>query len=120
MFGLFGNTKVIDKISSGIDAMVLTEQERIEYNQKRRELFLEQEREVNKQSTPRALTRRYIAVPVVYVTLMSYITVFVLAILEHPSGDHAIKAMEFMSIPFITVVCFYFGDHLISHWKGKQ
>ena len=68
MLGLFsklaGKSDLLDKAASGIDALILTDEERVKYNIKKQELYLELEKEVNKQCLPRALTRRYIALMV--------------------------------------------------------
>tara|TARA_R110002020_G_scaffold13283_6_gene48129 strand:- start:7792 stop:8178 length:387 start_codon:yes stop_codon:yes gene_type:complete len=127
MFGwlskLAGKSDLLDKAAAGIDALVLTDEERIKYNLKKQELYLELEKEVNKQCLPRALTRRYIALLVT----IPYIVIVVIKCLIEFAGAFGIInpvdlssvniTLEALTMPFTSIIIFYYGTHVLSAIK---
>ncbi len=127
MFGLFstlaGKSDLLDKAAAGLDALVLTDEERVKYNLKRQELYLKLEEEVNKQCLPRALTRRYIALTVT----IPYIAIVVIkCLIEFASAFGIINAvdlnsvnitLEALTMPFTSIIIFYYGTHVLSAIK---
>jgi len=116
---LFSNNSVIDKAASAIDKMILTDEERLEFQQKKVQNFIELEKAVNMQSLPRGRTRRWLALPVVYVALAGFVVTLALVIFDHPQSAAAIAAQEFILYPFLSVIVFYFGPHLLSKVSKK-
>jgi hypothetical protein len=124
MLGLFsklaGKSDLLDKAASGIDALILTDEERVKYNIKKQELYLELEKEVNKQCLPRALTRRYIAL---MVTIPYILIVVIKCFVEFASAFGIINAVDLSSVnvtlealtmPFTSIIIFYYGTHVLS------
>ena len=127
MFGwvskLAGKSDLLDKAAAGIDALVLTDEERVKYNIKKQELYLELEKEVNKQSMPRALTRRYltllIAVPYVSLTTIACIIEFLaaLGVIDSVQLSNVDSLLEWMALAFMSAVIFYFGTQAVDKFK---
>tara|TARA_R110002020_G_scaffold444120_2_gene655474 strand:- start:1729 stop:2115 length:387 start_codon:yes stop_codon:yes gene_type:complete len=120
---LAGKSDLLDKVATGIDALILTDEERVKYNQKKQELYLELEKEVNKQCLPRALTRRYIAL---MVTIPYIVIVVIKCLVEFASAFGIINAadlssvnvtLEALTIPFTSIIIFYYGTHVLSAIK---
>ena len=127
MFGWFsklaGKSDLLDKVATGVDALILTDEERIKYNLKKQELYLKLEEEVNKQCLPRALTRRYIAL---MVTIPYIVIVVIKCIIEFASAFGIINAVDLSSVnvtlealtmPFTSIIIFYYGTHVLSAIK---
>jgi len=127
MFGLFsklaGKSDLLDRAAAGIDALVLTDEERVKYNLERQKLYLELEKEVNKQCLPRALTRRYIAL---MVTIPYIVIVVIKCLVEFASAFGIISAVDLSSVnvtlealtmPFTSIIIFYYGTHVLSALK---
>lgn len=120
---LAGKSNLLDKAAAGIDALVLTDEERIKYNHKKQELYLELEKEVNKQSTPRALTRRYltllVAIPYISLTTIACIIEFLaaLGIINPVQLSSVDSLLEWMALAFMSAVIFYFGTQAIDKFK---
>ena len=120
---LAGKSDLLDKAAAGIDALVLTKEERVQYNLKKQELYLELEKEVNKQCLPRALTRRYIALMVT----IPYIAIVVIkCLIEFASAFGIINTVDLSSVnatlealtmPFTSIIIFYYGTHVLSAVK---
>jgi hypothetical protein len=127
MFGWFsklaGKSDLLDKVATGVDALILTDEERVKYNLKKQELYLELEKEVNKQCLPRALTRRYIAL----IITIPYITIVIIkCLIEFASAFGIINAvdlnsvnitLEALTMPFTSIIIFYYGTHVLSAIK---
>ncbi len=120
---LAGKSDLLDKVATGVDSLVLTDEERIKYNLKRQEIYLELEKEVNKQCLPRALTRRYIAL---MVTIPYIVIVVIKCLIEFASAFGIINAVDLSSVnvtlealtmPFTSIIIFYYGTHVLSAIK---
>ncbi len=129
MFGWFsklaGKSDLLDKAAAGLDALILTDEERVKYNLKRQELYLQIEEEVNKQCLPRALTRRYIAL---IITIPYIFIVTIKCLIEFASGFGIINAVDLSSVnvtlealtmPFTSIIIFYYGTHVLSAVKNN-
>jgi len=124
MFSWFaGKSDLLDKAAAGIDALILTDEERITYNLKRQEAFLELEKEVNKQSMPRALTRRYLAllvtIPYILAVIIKSAIEFLSALAIIPLVDlsNVASTLELYTTPFSCIIIFYFGTHIVDRIK---
>lgn len=120
---LAGKSDLLDKAATVVDALILTDEERIKYNIKKQELYLKLEEEVNKQCLPRALTRRYIAL---MVTIPYIIIVVIKCLIEFASAFGIINAVDLSSVnitlealtmPFTSIIIFYYGTHVLSAIK---
>jgi hypothetical protein len=124
MLGLFsklaGKSDLLDKAASGIDALILTDEERVKYNIKKQELYLELEKEVNKQCLPRALTRRYIAlmvtIPYIAIVVIKCLVEFASAfgIIDTVDLSSVNVTLEALTMPFTSIIIFYYGTHVLS------
>ena len=124
MLGLFsklaGKSDLLDKAASGIDALILTDEERVKYNIKKQELYLELEKEVNKQCLPRALTRRYIAlmvtIPYILIVVIKCFVEFASAfgIIDTVDLSSVNVTLEALTMPFTSIIIFYYGTHVLS------
>jgi hypothetical protein len=127
MFGWFsklaGKSDLLDKAAAGLDALVLTDEEKIKYHAERHKNFIELEKEVNKQSTPRALTRRYltllVAVPYITLTTIACIIEFLaaLGIINAVELSKVDNLLEWMALAFMSAVIFYFGTQAVDKFK---
>ena len=128
MFGWFsklaGKSDLLDKVATGIDALVLTKEERVKYNLKKQELYLELEKEVNKQCLPRALTRRYIALMVtiayIAIAVIKCLVEFAIAfgIINNAVDLSSVNiTLEALTMPFTSIIIFYYGTHVLSAIK---
>jgi hypothetical protein len=120
---LAGKSDLLDKAAAGLDALVLTDEERVKYNIKRQELYLKLEEEANKQCLPRALTRRYIAL---MVTIPYILIVAIKCLIEFLSAFGIINTVDLSSVnvtlealtmPFTSIIIFYYGTHVLSAIK---
>jgi hypothetical protein len=116
---LAGNSSILSKAVSGIDMLVFTEEEQKQYAVKQQELYLKLEEQVNKQSTPRALSRRYIALLIV-IPYMSLATGTCIAALVADNLTIAAEILATLMLPFTSVILFYYGTQGISTLKNKD
>lgn len=127
MFGWFsklaGKSDLLDKLATGVDALVLTDEEKVKYNLKRQELLLKLEEEVNKQCLPRALTRRYIAlmvtIPYIAIVVIKCLVEFASAfgIIDTVDLSSVNVTLEALTMPFTSIIIFYYGTHVLSAIK---
>lgn len=109
---------VASAVMKGADALVLTDEERLNYQQKAAETHLEITRLIATESTPTAVSRRIIAVLVIVPFVLLKLTSAVVylcgmygdaAHLNELSGD-----FEYLVLAVIT---FYFGSHIVKGLK---
>lgn len=101
-----------DGLTQGIDKLILTEEEKLDYSKQAAELWLEMQRVTATENTARSLTRRYIAVAVAYSWLLA-IGVWVAGGIGGWTStvSAAGAAVTEMNMPVITVFFFYFGGN---------
>lgn len=109
--------KATDAIVNGVDALKLTDEERVQYQLKAAEIHLKLTEQIANESTPTSLSRRYIAmlfvVPFVFLIIGS-------ALLEGKYPETAKHWLELASIleePSMWVGMFYFGGHIAKALK---
>jgi hypothetical protein len=112
--------KVTDAVVKGGDALILTDEERIQYNQKAAELHLELTKQIGKESSPTAVSRRIVAMTV----LVPFVLLKVGSALIYWWGDiqtsiHWEEVASDFEYPSLAVVAFYFGTHLAGKLTGK-
>jgi hypothetical protein len=108
--------KVVDGVTSGIDKLVFTEEEKADYRIKGGELHLKMLEITNKESTASSVARRMICVPIVWVWLFLIIVYVVLGTLSLPVAVVQ-DAIETLTVPAGMALAFYVGRHAIP---GKK
>jgi len=122
--------KALDAIVKGGDALIFTEEEKAEYNQKSSELYLKHVELTNKESSPTSIARRNIAliitIPFVFLTIGSAIWMAVATFIEENDLQKSVNdlathwqnlAMEDYSTLVMMVAVFYFGTHVVKGLK---
>jgi len=121
---LLGNSdtlgKATDAVINGADVLKLTEEERVQYNLKAMETHLAITEKIANESTPTALSRRYVA----FTVLAPWVFLCIGSALLYLFGIDA-KADKWLELaglfewPSLAVVAFYFGTHMTKALKGK-
>ena len=105
--------QVADSVLKGADALVLTDEERIQYNIKAAEIHLKLTEQIGRESTPTSISRRIVAmtvlVPFVFLKVGSALLYSVEA---YAVADHWQKVSSDFEYPSLAVVAFYFGSHI--------
>jgi len=118
---LTGNTsaasKVIDASISGIDKLVLTEEEKLDYKKDIQKMYLEFVKISASESTAQSVSRRLICLPVVYVWLSLIIAFTVLSVLGVEGAAAVSDVIESMNVPALAAIGFYVGRHMITGRK---
>jgi len=111
--------KVLDAAIKGADALILTDEERIQYNQKSTELYLKQIELVNKESSPTSLSRRVIAWGAL--GCFSFLEIGSAIFYAFGATDIAehwqTLAAEDYGVIVMICVGFYFGSHVVKGFK---
>jgi len=112
--------KAVDAVVKGGDALMLTDEERIQYNLKAMETHLAITEKIANESTPTALSRRYVAftvlAPYVFLCLGS---AFLYLFGYEVKADKWLEIARLFEWSSLAVVAFYFGTHLAKGLKGK-
>lgn len=111
-------SKVLDAGIAGIDKLVLTDEERLDFNRKTQETYLEIVRITATESTAQSISRRMICLPVVYTWLILVVLSALLSVIGAESAEAVGDAVDTMSIPALASIGFYVGRHMIT--KGKS
>lgn len=118
--------KTTSGIMSGIDKMFYTEEEKAEMFQKRLELseqaskvHIELMKTTHDETTTRSVTRRVIAISIMFITFLSIISLCVVWKVDNQWGEFILKVVEYYQLgwAFIAVVVFFFGNHMITRFK---
>lgn len=119
---------VTDAVVKGADALILTEEERLNYNLKAAELHLRLTEQVGKESTPTSISRRIVAMSVLLPFGLLKIGSAILYLIASV-GNEINGALINVSLHWNTtsgdfnnavaaVVIFYFGGHIASKIKN--
>jgi hypothetical protein len=108
-------TKVLDAGINGLDALVLTDEEKIQYRQKLADNWVELQKTLGEETTVRGITRRLIALLFVasYVALILIAAALYLLVPEYSKFLIDLAEGKFGWI-VLTVVGFYFGPYMIQ------
>ena len=113
--------KVGDGIVKGLDMLVLTKEEEIQYKAQAGELWLKTQGVLANENTARTLTRRYISIAVMYAWLMMVMSTFLLALWETISNGGIVNALQLfttvnqvMGTIVLAIVVFYFGPSALG------
>ena len=123
---LTGGAKSADTILSGmvngIDALVYTDEEKAIAGAENQKVWLEIQKVVANESTPRSINRRVVAWSVVgMVSLITILSMVLIVMGEKDLAAEIVKVADALGWPyaFIAVLIFYFGNHMITRAKGS-
>ena len=115
---LTGGSKAIDKVLdaaiAGGDKLILTEEEKLDYNKETQSMYLEFMRISASESTAQSISRRLICLPVVYIWLGLIVTNAALAIFDMPGVTVIAGTIDSMNMPALAAIGFYVGRHMIN------
>jgi hypothetical protein len=112
--------KAMDAVVKGGDALILTEEEKIQYKQEAMKLHLAITEKVANESTPTALSRRYVAFTVLMPFAFLHIGAAFLYLFGWDlKGDDWLEIAKNFEWPTFAVIGFYFGTHVVKGLKGK-
>ena len=109
--------KITDAIISGGDKLMLTEEERLDYNQKAAELHLKLTEQIGSESAPTAISRRVVGLMVLGPFAFLSIGGAVIYSISPDMSKHWLLVAENFEMPSLAVVAFYFGSHVARAFK---
>ena len=112
-------TKVLDAGIKGIDALVLTQEERMELNRRLGEQWIELQKTLGPETTIRAVTRRILSVLI----MVSYIALCIAAAAVYPVLPEYTNILLSIAdgkfgVMTLAVAAFYFGPYMIGQFMG--
>lgn len=118
--GAIPTEKVADALINTGDALFFTSEEKSEFDMKRQELWLELQKSLGNESTPRSVNRRVVAWTVLY--MMAALTVACIVFRAVGAVDLAVYTVDtavkfYWPWAFCGVIVFYFGPHMLSSLK---
>jgi hypothetical protein len=111
--------KVTDAIISGGDKLMLTDEERLDYNIKAAELHLKLTEKIGNESAPTSVSRRVVGLMVLAPFAFLSIGGAILYPLNEAMSQHWLLVAENFQMPSLAVVAFYFGSHIAGKLKGS-
>lgn len=115
--------KVIDNVSSGIDKLILTDEERLDYNKDAMNLWLKMQKALGDENSVRAKARRALAVTTAVVFFTTFLVALVhicigywIGIDTSPLVNKIIELAKAFSLGTLstTVFVFYFGKGILD------
>ena len=126
---IFGNdsrtNKIIDAVINGGDALILTEQEKKEFNVKKSEVFLE----FVKATSGSNVARRFIAIGIAFVWgcyTLSYLGIALAHLFVNDferldkSLSHLTEGYSWVSVAFMAILAFYYGKGLAENHQNNK
>jgi hypothetical protein len=111
--------KVTDAIISGGDKLMLTDEERLDYNIKAAELHLKLTEKIGNESAPTSVSRRVVGLMVLAPFAFLSIGGAILYPLNEAMSQHWLLVAENFQMPSLAVISFYFSSHAIKALKGS-
>jgi len=127
--GKAGDTidRVSDGLVKGLDMLVLTDEEKIQYSAKAGELWLDTQKVLATENTARTLTRRYIAVAIMYSWVLMVLLSFGLALWEAVTNGGMANSIQLfttvnsvMGTVVLAIIVFYFGPAAVGKIMNKD
>lgn len=115
-----GAEKALDAIVSGGDALVLTDEERIQYKQKAMELHLKLTEKIANESAPTAISRRIVGLMVLVPFAFLSVGGAILFPISEKVSEHWLEISQNFEYPSLAVVAFYFGSHVAKNLSGSK
>lgn len=112
--------KVISGAIGGIDALIFTDQEKAEFNQKRANLWLKTQEVLANENTAKSITRRILAVMVMASFL--FLLLFAVGIYKFDQGwaKFSLDVAGTLSTGFTAIIIFYFGYYAVGNLIDKR
>jgi hypothetical protein len=113
---------VINNVSSGLDKLILTDEERLDFNKKLIDANIDFVRLTQNENTIRSITRRYIAILIIVV----YLLLILSSVIFYTCGQVAIATFiigilqDILGTSFISVIIFFFGSHIVNNVMDKR
>lgn len=112
-----GADKALDAIVKGGDALVLTKEEKLQYQMKAMELHLQITEKIANESTPTAISRRIVGLMVLAPFAFLSLGGAVIFPLSEKVSEHWLEISQSFEYPSLAVVAFYFGGHIAKSLK---
>ena len=110
-------SKILDASISGIDKLVLTEEEKLDYRKDTQKMYLEFVKISASESTAQSVSRRLICLPVVYVWLILVVAHTVLSVIGVEGAESIAATVQTMNVPALAAIGFYVGRHMVTERK---
>ena len=118
--GRLDANKVFDSVSSGIDKLAFTPQEKAVFNLKMAESMAGYAKDTLSESTTRSKTRRFIAIFMIINIMLIFWICVVLAFLDIDISFILEITEKFkLGIVFITIIAFFFGGYYFTAYQKK-
>jgi len=124
---LFGGSKldvnnVFDKVSSGIDQLNFTNEERATYNKEAADALATFTKETLSESTDRSKTRRQIALAITAIYMLMSVCCMILAFFNTEKAKLLIDVSAALSLDtaFVMVLAFFFGGYYLKLRAQKK
>lgn len=108
--------KLVENITSGVDKMAFTAEERSDFNLKVADKMAEHIGNTLNENTIRSRTRRHISYVIVYIFVFLVLSAIVMSFYDQAKSDFIFKVIEDSSIQtgFVMVLAFFFGGYYLK------
>lgn len=108
--------KLVESISSGVDKMAFTKEERADFNLKVADKMADYIGNSLSEDTIRSRTRRHISFVIIYLFVFLVLSAIVLAFIDKSKSDFVFEVIKDSSIQtgFIMVLAFFFGGYYLK------
>ncbi len=111
--------KGMDGAISGIDKLIFTDEEKSEAGKAIVDAHIKLMQVLSDENTARSITRRYISVAIIYITLFLALLGVGLYRLDPDYSQFIFSVVKDLSTPFLAVLTFYMGPYQIGQaFKG--
>jgi len=111
---------VFDKVTSGVDKMFFTNEERADFNKNMADSQLEFVKQTVSENSTRSITRRYIAVSIVFVYLFLMLFAVGVYYFDKEYAEFVFNTANVgLGTLVIMVAAFYFGGYYLSQYNKK-
>lgn len=112
--------KLLDAGIAGFDKLILTEEEKLDARREMANLWMETQKVLQNETSPRSMNRRYVAWSIISLVWLCVVVSIVLACMGENDKVLAIKGIAdsyLIGEGFIAIIIFYFGTHVIGAMK---
>lgn len=114
-------TKVLDAGIKGIDALVLTEEERMELNKQLGQQWVDLQKTLGPETTIRAVTRRILSVAIMGSYMLLCLAAAAVYSFNPSYTDVLLDIAEGkFGVMTLGVAAFYFGPYMVGQFMGKK
>lgn len=121
LLGVGGNAgKLLDAGIAGFDKLILTEEEKLDASREMAKLWLDTQKVLQNETSPRSMNRRYVAWSIISLVWLCVVVSIVLACMgenEKVAAIQSIAEAYLIGEGFIAIIVFYFGTHVIGAMK---